>query len=182
MSEFINNEHQTGLVAGHPCRVYYEENELTRQLIENINNLNIKESTEAFKIFWEQLCKVELHWQRKENQLFPYLEKYGWTSPSQNMWAFHDQIRDEIKLANQSIRDKDIVAISQNIQAVFRSLDHIMQVEEHRLLPNAMNMLIGKRYLQVMMKLVGCLKKHLCHILNIFIQDKIKKDENYHSH
>ena len=51
MSEFINNEHQTGLVAGHPGRVYYEENELTRQLIENINNLNIKESTEAFKIF-----------------------------------------------------------------------------------------------------------------------------------
>jgi DUF438 domain-containing protein len=57
------------------------------------------------------------------------------------MWAFHDQIRDEIKVVRKDILSKDIVNLSQNLQALFRSIDHLMQVEEHRLLPNALNML-----------------------------------------
>ena len=141
MSEFLNGGHRTGLVAGHPCRVYYEENDLTRDLIENINNINIQDNFDGFMAFWEDFCKIELHYARKENQLFPYLEKYGWTSPSQNMWAFHDQIRDEIKLVHKAIKENDILAISQALQVAFRSVEHIMQVEEQRLLPNAQNML-----------------------------------------
>jgi DUF438 domain-containing protein len=141
MSEFLDQEHTTGLIAGHPCRVYYEENELTNNLIEKINNINIADDFDNFLTIWEQFCKIEFHYTRKENQLFPYLEKHGWTSPSQNMWAFHDQIREEIKEVHKAIKDKDIILISQNLQTVFKSVDHIMQVEEHRLLPNAQNML-----------------------------------------
>ena len=141
MSEFLNEGHSTGLVAGHPCRVYYEENDLTRQLILQINDLNIKDDFDTFLSLWEKFCKIELHYARKENQLFPYLEKYGWTSPSQNMWEFHDQIRAEIKEVHKAIKDNDIVAISSTLQVAFKSIDHIMQVEEHRLLPNAKEML-----------------------------------------
>ena len=70
---------------GHPVRVYLEENQLIRELIDNINNVNIQENYEFFKALFKKLCRVEKHFARKENQLFPYLEKYGWTSPSQNM-------------------------------------------------------------------------------------------------
>ena len=85
--------------------------------------------------------KVEVHFARKENQLFPYLEKHGWTSPSQNMWAFHDQIRDEIKETRKAIEAEDVEAMLMRSQQVFRSLEHIMQVEEGRLLPRAMEMI-----------------------------------------
>jgi len=141
MSEFLNNDDSTGLVDGHPCRVYYEENKLTKSLIEKMNNIDLSSSFEEFLTIWEKFCKIELHYTRKENQLFPYLEKYGWTSPSQNMWEFHDQIRQEIKDVHKSIEDKDIISINQNLQILFKSIDHMMQVEEHRLLPNAQNML-----------------------------------------
>ena len=142
--EFLGTNNNSNLPDGHPVKVYLDENRLIRDIIENINNININENFQQFLIFFEQLCLIEKHYARKENQLFPYLETYGWTSPSQNMWAFHDQIRDEIRALKKEIQkeeDKDIVEISQNLQMLFRSIDHLMQVEENRLLPNALNML-----------------------------------------
>ncbi len=141
MSEFLNTDNDSGLPDGHPCQVYMDENQLIRDIIENINNINIQDNKEQFLMFFEQLCLIEKHYARKENQLFPYLETYGWTSPSQNMWAFHDQIRDEIKVVWKNIKEDDIVQLSQNLQVLFKSIDHLMQVEEHRLLPNAMSYL-----------------------------------------
>jgi DUF438 domain-containing protein len=35
----------------------------------------------------------ERHYLRKENALFPYLEKHGFSGPSTVMWAIHDDIR-----------------------------------------------------------------------------------------
>jgi len=129
------------LPAGHPVRVYLEENQLIRELIDNINNTNIEENNEFFKALFEKLSKVELHFARKENQLFPYLEKYGWTSPSENMWAFHDDIRAIFKATRNLVETTEFSSLSMSLQNLFRNLEHIMQVEEGRLLPRAMEML-----------------------------------------
>ena len=118
-----------------------EENLLIRSYIQELQAVNPAENLAFFKELFNKLGKVELHFTRKENQLFPYLEKYGWTSPSQNMWAFHDQIRAEIKEVRKALEGTDIEQIIYAAQQLFRSLEHIMQVEEGRLLPNAMNML-----------------------------------------
>ncbi len=144
MSEFLNNQtspFEGQFPDGHPVRTYLEENLLIRSLIQELQAVNIKEQYELFKELFTKLSKVELHFARKENQLFPYLEKHGWTSPSQGMWAFHDQIREEMKATRVAIESEDIESISHNLQTVFRSLEHIMQVEEGRLLPNAMQLL-----------------------------------------
>ncbi|QOR61059.1 DUF438 domain-containing protein [Sulfurovum sp. ST-21] len=144
MSEFLNNNRspfEGQYPDGHPVRTYLEENLLIRTLINELRSLNIPEDLELFKELFNRLGKVELHFARKENQLFPYLEKHGWTSPSQNMWAFHDQIREEIKETRRAIESNDIVTLMMNSQQVFHSLEHIMQVEEGRLLPNAMRLL-----------------------------------------
>ena len=144
MSEFLNNRtspFEGQFPDGHPVRTYLEENLLIRSLIQELQSVNIQEQFEFFEALFKKLSKIELHFARKENQLFPYLEKHGWTSPSQGMWAFHDQIRDEMKAARKAIEEQDIETISLNLQIVFRSLEHIMQVEEGRLLPNAMQLL-----------------------------------------
>ncbi len=144
MSEFLDNQtspFEGEFPDGHPVRTYLEENLLIRSLIQELQSVNIQEQLEFFKELFGKLGKVELHFARKENQLFPYLEKHGWTSPSQNMWAFHDQIRDEIKATRKAIEAEDIEAIVMNSRQVFHSLEHIMQVEEGRLLPNAMRLL-----------------------------------------
>jgi DUF438 domain-containing protein len=143
MSEFFNasdSPFEGQYPDGHPVRVYLEENILIRNTIKELQATSIENHLDFYSELFDKLCKVELHFARKENQLFPYLEKHGWTSPSQNMWAFHDQIRQEIKEARKAIQTKDVETIIYATQKVFHSLEHIMQVEEGRLFPNAMSM------------------------------------------
>jgi len=135
MNQFSN------LPEGHPARVYLEENELIRTLISDINSLDIGAKYDTYKALFAKLCLVEKHFARKENQLFPYLEQYGWTSPSQNMWAFHDDIRAIVKMARNLSETKELVSLSMTLQNLFQNLEHIMQVEEGRLLPRALEML-----------------------------------------
>lgn len=147
MSEFLNNETQKQespfegkFPDGHPVRVYLEENLLIREYITQLKQMNVNEHYEFIKELFYKLCDVEKHFARKENQLFPYLEKYGWTSPSQNMWAFHDDIRAQIKEARRAVDERSEHMMTPIFQ-VAHSLEHIMQVEEGRLLPRAMEML-----------------------------------------
>jgi len=143
MSEFLNNEtspFEGKFPDGHPVRVYLEENLLIRDYISQLQHMNVNEHYEFIKELFYKLCDVEKHFARKENQLFPYLEKYGWTSPSENMWAFHDDIRAQIKEARRAVDEKSEHMLTPISQAC-HSLEHIMQVEEGRLLPRAMEML-----------------------------------------
>jgi len=146
MSEFLNNTPQEKspfegkYPDGHPVRVYLEENLLIRDYISQLKHMNVNDHYEFIKELYYKLCDVEKHFARKENQLFPYLEKYGWTSPSQNMWAFHDDIRAQIKEARKAVDEKSEHMLTPIFQ-VCHSLEHIMQVEEGRLLPRAMEML-----------------------------------------
>lgn len=142
MSEFLNQKTATDYYPkGHPVRVYLEENIVTRTLIKEIVQIDFNTQLDQFETLFFKLSGIEKKYARKENQLFPYLEKYGWTSPSQNMWAFHDQIRGEIKAVKGALEQRNIPVLKQNLSTLFGSLDHIMQVEEGRLFPRAMEML-----------------------------------------
>jgi len=146
MSEFLTD---SSLPNAHPVKAYQDENILISNIIQQIQQLNIVENYEQFLELFDKLCTVEKHYARKENQLFPYLEKYGWTSPSQNMWAFHDQIRDIIRELKKQIKTKDIPTIMQTLEELFRNIFHLMQVEEQRLLPNALNMLSEDDWIEI---------------------------------
>ncbi len=144
MSEFLNNDtspFEGQYPDGHPVRTYLEENLLIRKLMAQLESTNINEEFELFKAIFEKLAKVDLHFTRKENQLFPYLEKYGWTSPSQGMWTFHDQIRDQIKLVRKELAGRKVMTTLIETQQLFKFLEQIMNVEEQRLFPRAMGML-----------------------------------------
>jgi hypothetical protein len=148
MSEFLINAYED-MPKGHPVKVYMDENSLIRELIKKINDLNISVQKEEFLELFDKLCKIEKHYARKENQLFPYLEKHGWTSPSQNMWAFHDQIRAEIRDTKKIIEAWDIKLLAQALHRVFGSMEHMIEVEEQRLLPNAFQMVTDEEWQEV---------------------------------
>ncbi|NLC17161.1 MAG: DUF438 domain-containing protein [Clostridiales bacterium] len=58
----------------------------------------IKKSDSVDKAAIEKLLSaVDLHYQKKEIVLFPYLEKYDITSPPKVMWGVDDEIRDALK-------------------------------------------------------------------------------------
>ncbi len=75
---------------------YQEENKRIGELAQRWSDLcretepsDGSDPAPALRAALDELAKINLHYTRKENQLFPYLEKHGFTGPSQVMWALH---------------------------------------------------------------------------------------------
>jgi len=83
----------------------------------------------------EKLYQVHIHYLRKENLFFPYMEQYGITAPPKVMWGVDDEIRAQIKevkaLLSQSdssedeIRQKAEDAVNRVKEMIFKE-DNIM--------------------------------------------------------
>ena len=89
----------------HPIKIYLKENILIKDFLEKLKNISIHDDFEMFFNIFNNLCEIEKHYVRKENQLFPFIEKYGWNTTTQYMWTFHDQIRDELKEKGYIVKD-----------------------------------------------------------------------------
>jgi DUF438 domain-containing protein len=84
---------------------------------------------------------IEKRFVRKENQLFPYLEKHGWEGPRQGMWSFHDNLRDQIRLINTYNSERNTEKIIENIPYLIEGIKRLLTIEVVRLFPNAMELL-----------------------------------------
>lgn len=130
-----------GLPPGHPVRVYLEENRLLRTLFARIAKLDPEQNSDDFKNLFSDICEVEKHYQRKENQLFPCLERHGWDGPSKNMWAFHDEIRAMLKQVRLALEEDRLEQVGVNVSLLKGEMLRLIAVEEERLLPNALELL-----------------------------------------
>jgi len=89
----------------------------------------------------ERLFEIERHYLRKENQLFPFLERHGIEGPSKVMWAIHDDVRDLLKQARSALREDDASLAVSTAQAVAAMADSMVDKEEKILHPMAMDQL-----------------------------------------
>ncbi|MDD3902466.1 MAG: DUF438 domain-containing protein [Sphaerochaeta sp.] len=98
----IHQEKQLDTIFGHPMFVFIKENEGLSAFLENQFQMAVKEyeanpTQETQKNLLQaihDLTKLDRHYLRKENLLFPYLEKAGITAPPKVMWGVDDEIRD----------------------------------------------------------------------------------------
>lgn len=81
-------------ISGHPLHTYAAENEKAKELIRKLR-------ADFNPMDLIQLKEIITHYTRLENQLFPMLEKVGFSGPSQVMWAKHDEIRDMFNKADK---------------------------------------------------------------------------------
>lgn len=92
-------------VPGHPLNTFLLENReleklLTGELKAAMDSFDSNDGKEqVFKLIevLNLLWDIDKHYSRKENIIFPYLEKYGITAPPKVMWGVDDEIRAEIK-------------------------------------------------------------------------------------
>ena len=105
---------------GHPLTVFYQENDGLEEFLageyaeakaEFLGNGDGGRFVRALK----ELYKVDKHYGRKENLMFPYLERNGITAPPKVMWGKDDEIRDLIKavLAKAEAGEKDEALIDE---------------------------------------------------------------------
>jgi len=128
---------------GHPVRVYMEENILIRGLFAKLNQLApiTEQHRDAAATLIGELSTVELHYLRKENQLFPLLEKHEWDGPSNNMWPLHDEIRAQLKEARALVADGDMEKLNRCLGPMQGDMLRLISIEEGTLFPNAMELL-----------------------------------------
>lgn len=141
--------HTTKLPEGHPIRVYFQENDLIHSLLEELSNTNPEEDFQKYTNIFNQLSTIEKRFSRKENQLFPFLEKKNWVGPSQGMWSFHDNLRDQFRLIRYYIRNENFEKISINTPFLVDGIYRLMHVEETVLFPNALDLLSEEDWIKM---------------------------------
>ncbi len=92
----------------------------------------------------DELAKVEAHYQRKENQLFPFLERRGITAPPQVMWSVHDEIRALLKDAKAALNSKESERTVEVGERLSQKIDDMIYKEEKILFPMAMEVLTNQ--------------------------------------
>lgn len=132
--------------AGHPLHTFMEENRAFRKVLGDLDLLlqQLQMETTADKLSGleeplrealDALSKVDIHYQRKENQLFPYLEGHGISGPPQVMWGRHDEIRALLKQAREALEGQDPEAFLEKGKDCARAVEDMIYKEEHILFP-----------------------------------------------
>lgn len=137
---------------GHPVYTYTLENRaaenITREIALLLDKAGAKDEDEFFRqdqtgleSLITRLADINLHYLRKENQLFPILEQYEITGPSQVMWALHDDIRDAIRIAREELAASKGHEAINTIKYLIKSIDDMVYKEENILFPMALETL-----------------------------------------
>lgn len=135
-------EHQTvpGLPAGHPVHTLMLENRACEGILTEAEDIKdfAMEKDKLLDIL-DRLGLINIHFVRKENQLFPILEAKGITGPSKVMWALHDDIRGFIKDVRKRVTDNKMEPVA--IEALVKMVKDMIYKEEHILFPMALETL-----------------------------------------
>lgn len=134
-------EQEIDLPNGHPIHTYLKETALIHQLIDELEQCDLENDYQVFYNLFNKLQTIERRFERKENQLFPFLEKNGWNGPSQNMWSFHDTIRSIFKFVREKVEARDIRGVYENLHHLSNNIRRLMLVEETVLFPNSLKIL-----------------------------------------
>ena len=145
---------------GHPIHTYMKENRASEKIMSDTSMLMgllgqpptpeaFKEHRQALGELVEKLAEINIHYTRKENQLFPMLEAHHFTGPSQVMWSIHDDIRTQIKQAREAFAKDDSVQTINSLQEAIQAIRDMIYKEEHILFPTSLDMLTDSEWIKV---------------------------------
>jgi uncharacterized protein len=142
---------------GHPVFTFRMENEVMMRLLEAMEETlqdwqdGDPDALIALNQLTENLTAIEKHYSRKENILFPYLEKKGFEGPAMVMWGVDNEIRAQIKQFKAGIADPEPDASTAAVQFKKMSQDIIEMIykEEKILFPAALQRLTDQEWAEI---------------------------------
>ncbi len=152
---------------GHPVDTFQKENrELEMvmkklgELFEKSNELVSSIGDEAYrnnmKLLFNSLMDVDKHYRRKENLLFPFLEKYGITGPPTVMWGKHNETRGLLKSAMESLLapgsgNPELIknTIEMQLRPAIKAVIDMIMKEEEILFPMTMDKLTEENWYDI---------------------------------
>ncbi len=155
--ESLDEEPAPESLPGHPVFTFRMENEVTMRLLEAMQEtLEVWENGDEDKLTSlrqqaENLSAIEKHYSRKENLLFPYLEKKGFEGPSTVMWGVDNEIRAQIKQFKQTIHEEapDPEEANSQFKTLANDIREMIYKEEKILFPEALSRLSEKEWAEI---------------------------------
>ncbi|MEP0813735.1 MAG: DUF438 domain-containing protein [bacterium] len=148
----LDKKHAPDTPPGHPVNTYMADNRLleaaAQEIREILSAIGLPPDESRFAAEYGRLSslldtigKLENHYIRKENELFPYLERHGITGPPHVMWAVHDDIRALLKDARAAFASGDTETLVKKGQVLATAVIDMAYKEDNILFPMALEIL-----------------------------------------
>jgi len=116
----IDTSMSKSIPEGHPVDTYIKENSELEKEIDSVQHIyhkitlrsseeNCNDILSEIHKHFNNLMDIEKHYLRKENLVFPFLEKNDITGPPMVMWGKHDETRDFLKSSIELLRETPAV-------------------------------------------------------------------------
>ena len=135
------------LPADHPIMHYLKENEEMKRLLLAVEDLvQYPMIKNQWLELYDKISQYPIHYKRKQNQLYPMLERKGFTRPTTTMWTFDDLVRDEIREAERLLREDQEEAFIKQQERVLLYARDLMEKEEFILYPTSMALISEEEF------------------------------------
>ncbi len=152
---------------GHPVDTFKGENRELEKVVRELHALFALTETglsgsepekllNTLKGLFNKLMDVDKHYRRKENLLFPFLEKYGITGPPTVMWGKHDETRDLLKNAINALNmpgeftpEMIQMKVELHLAPAAKAITDMIMKEEEILFPMALDKLTETDWYQI---------------------------------
>jgi DUF438 domain-containing protein len=115
---------------GHPVHTFMLENKKIERLVDLAKASLSGNDLGALLRHLKKLREIDKHYSRKENLIFPKLEKHNITGPPKVMWAIDDEVRNELKAHVQNLDEGkkagDILSTLKKISEMIYKEDNIL--------------------------------------------------------
>lgn len=157
--EEIHGTQEAVKIPGHPLYTFFQENRaLERWFKERLQPAMIRwmgepegDPRDAMIQVFEELKGIDRHYARKENLMFPLLERYQITAPPKVMWGVDDEIRGKIKEAIRAIKEGGVPTdLRQSLlEPLIHQIKEMIFKEESILFPMAVDTLTEDEWLEI---------------------------------
>jgi DUF438 domain-containing protein len=149
----LQRQKRSKVLPGHPVHTYLQENKALRRILKRMRPL-LKQAPrgarrEEVQRVLEDLKEIEIHYRRKENQLFPYLERVEFTGPSKVMWGKHDEIRTQLREFEYAFKQENWSSFSTTGRGLLRAVRRMIFMEEKILFPTSLKKLSERQWAEI---------------------------------
>ncbi|GAB6158321.1 DUF438 domain-containing protein [Desulfotomaculum varum] len=151
--EALEQNEKPELIPGHPMYTIKHENEEIKKVLAQLDSLLAQNDAAAFQetlLFFKD--NLDKHYAKKENILFPYLERHNITGPPSVMWSVDDEIRDMAKAIYAKVEQlgtADLEEIKDPFETLKQKALEMIFKEENILTPMMMQNLTEQEWAEI---------------------------------
>ncbi|MCX8126985.1 MAG: DUF438 domain-containing protein, partial [Dehalococcoidia bacterium] len=151
----------TEVSPSHPVHLFKLENREVEKVVGSIRQVMGRPITDlaaykaSLKGLLQSLNKVDTHYERKEQLLFPFLEKHGFMGPSKVMWGKHNEIRGLLKsamaeLEHVSSQEEASAYHAKYLNPLLDEVTGMIFKEENILFPTSLEKLAPSEWVEIL--------------------------------